>query len=140
MKIMKDLLKCLEEKLKNASDELRVDIGIAISHFQDEEIQNFLTKCFEYVPVEKIRSRGFEYLMSEFSNGLVTDMVKLSMEDDGISPTDDDVIKQIGVRTKHIADQINNQQLPNGTIIYWTATTISGFSQHFEKYFFGFSG
>ena len=48
MKIVKDLLKCLEEKLKNASDELRVDIGIAISHFQDEEIQNFLTKCFKY--------------------------------------------------------------------------------------------
>ena len=96
--------------MKNASVELRIDIGLAISHFQDEEIQNFLTKCFENVPAEKLRSRAFGHLMGEFTNGLVADMIKLSLEDDGINPTDDDVIKQIGIRAKHIADQIIKKQ------------------------------
>ena len=106
--MVKKLLKCLEQELKNASVELRIDIGLAISHFQDEEIQNFLTKCFENVPAEKLRSRAFGHMMGEFTNGLVADMIRLSLEDDGVNPTDDDVIKQIGVRSKHIADQINN--------------------------------
>ena len=93
-KIVKKLLKCLEEERKKASPEIKIDIGIAISHFQDEEIQTFLNKCFENVTAKDIQARAFGHVFGGLGNGFVTDMIRLSIEDDGVNPTDDDVIKQ----------------------------------------------
>ena len=108
--MVKKLLKCLEEEWKKASLELKIDIGIAISHFQDEEIQTFLNTCFENVPAKDVQARAFGHVFGGLDNRFVADIIRLSMQDDGVNPTEDDVIKQIGVRAKHIADQINNQQ------------------------------
>ena len=109
--MIKKLLKCLDDKLKNAPVEHRIDVGIAISHFQDEEIQDFLNKCFENVAAKDIQARGFYHVHPSGgdSSNLVKEMVRLSMEDDGISPSDSEVTNQIGVRAKHIADQIEQQ-------------------------------
>ena len=67
--MVKKLLKCLEEELKTASVELKIDIGLAISHFQDEEIQVFFNKCVQYIAPHQIQVRAFGHITGQPDGG-----------------------------------------------------------------------
>ena len=103
------LLTCLEDELRGASVEKKIDVGLTISHFQDEEAQKLLNKCFEDVPAKDIQARAFRHMLGQIEGDeadFVTSLVRLSLKDDAVDATDDQVKMQIGERAKHITDQM----------------------------------
>ena len=59
--------------MKNASLELTIDMTLAVSHFQNEDIKSFFEKWLINLPAKDIRAGAIAHMGGKFSNDLVKD-------------------------------------------------------------------
>jgi len=114
-KNVQKLLSCLEDYVKNASVDGKIDIAFTISHFPDEGIQGVLNKCLENVTAKDVRARAFllQHGKSDLSDtNFVHDLIRLCLEDDqDEDATEDQVTSQIVQRASNIANQLEPPEM-----------------------------